>query len=67
MNNKQIKDKFTNEIEILVKNSNPLKANLIYKIFPENIVYINHYVTPENRKIFWFTKFIAKEYNWKFV
>lgn len=57
-----------NGIKILVKNSNLLKANLIYKTFSENIVYINYDLTLENRKIFWFTKLVAKKYNyWKFV
>lgn len=66
-NSKTIKESFLNGVKSLASSKHPLKSNQIHNSFPDKIVYVNHELSPMFRKIFWLTKQLSKEYNWKYV
>ncbi|KAF0706991.1 Reverse transcriptase domain-containing protein, partial [Aphis craccivora] len=66
-NSKTIKESFLNGVKSLAISKQPLKSNQIHNSFPDKIVYVNHELSPMFRKIFWLTKQLSKEYNWKYV
>lgn len=61
-NNKCIKESVLREIKLLHKNRQPLKANDINNILPDEFKYIIHELNHKNRKLFWLSKKLVEEY-----
>jgi len=64
---KIIKDEILLKVKNRYKSKNPLKAVEIHSSFPDKLVFINHELTTADRKLFWFSKLLAKEYSYKYV
>lgn len=64
---KNIKELFVKNIKLRYKNNNPLLANEIHRNFPENKIFINDQLTSHNKKLLWFSKEVAKNYNYKYT
>lgn len=65
--NNSIKQELLHGIKKMFKNGNPLTAHNIHKSFQSTNVYINDHLSVGNRKLFWLSKLVAKQYEFKYV